>query len=199
MLITFFKTLVSKEQCSNEDVIASCSVCLDGVSSALPSTKNKYPPHVALQQSSRFRAPKWQRDPVIFPPLQCEGFLPKESHRLVSYYTNLTSDGAYRLSGEFVGLSPLGSDFRSRVCVIWRWERGYVGQGGSPSICPLQVASSPMRVSFLRFFWQTWFSLNNQFYFFSQCNFPTYLAKKPSSTPRNNKIHGHNVLKRHNN
>jgi len=56
VLITSFKTLVSVEQYNNEDVIASCDVCLDGLSSALPSTKNKYPLHAALQHSSRTRA-----------------------------------------------------------------------------------------------------------------------------------------------
>lgn len=150
MLIAFFKTLVSIEHCNNEDVIAPCDVCLDGLSSALPSTKNKNPLHSALQNSGRIRASEWQTGPVIFPPLQQKYFLSKASQGLVYCDSDPDSDEVHGLSDDLEGLSSLCSHLEALscllACVITRRERGLCWTGRSSEYLS-SLASSMWRSS----------------------------------------------------
>lgn len=167
MLITFFKTLVSIEQGNNEDVIASCDVCLDGLSSALPSTKKKHPLHVLCSTAAELQILNGKEILLFSLPFIRNVSCPKHHKILFSITPILT---AMRRTGclmsrwvchLFVAVSEALSCLH--VCVIRRRERGLRWPGRSAEhLSSVHVASSRVKIFVLKVLLQSWFSLNNQ-------------------------------------
>lgn len=150
MLITFFKTLVSIEQCNNEDVMALCDVCLDGLNSALPSTKNKYPLHTAWQHSTESELLKGKQILLFSLPFSRNVSCPKHhkvSFKVTVILTAMQCRGSlmtWRVCHLFVAISEVLSCLLA--CVITRKERGLCWTGRSSEYLS-SLASSMWRLS----------------------------------------------------